>query len=904
MGDSLAAGMAQTRHSTESYEVHDEAAAKANPSIMAASGRTTDQTLAVINANPQKFAGPDGVILSTGISNDLMAKRPLDDAMTNVASQLDALSKAGAKVALIGVGSGVPGYQEANARLKQIADAYHIPFTGEPATTQGGRVHPKDYNAVFGQFNFGEQPQQPPGTAKTIDDVTGTIQKAEGGGDFILFGHEGQPYDPKTMPTKEGYYGFPDWAGATTSSGPTHAAGGAQWEPDTWKKAVEGFTQTGAANQLGHTPDFRNPADQKAVFNYWAARRYKELTGRDIVADDNAGHVDWAALGPEWESLKNGLPGGGGGGTAGMTVGNLPSYQQYAQLSQQQRDLLQQQIKAQQEAIAGMNAGDPKQRALADQLMQKQLQLMDKYEDMIAHPPTQKPQDMISNFGSIATLIGIFAGRFAHRPMVASLNAAGAAMQAMNDNDYQQYQNAFNQWKTQAGMTSTLLGMESSAYKNIMEDKRLDMDEKFKLLDEQMKMYQNAQGMIASERGDLDKQWEIAEKTEQLKDQHDLHVQQITEAKEKEDQAQALNAAVTADDQAWLKDHPEANGVVPPEVHLDNLARRKGEVTEKSTPQAEGERQVMAAVAADDQAWLADPKNKDAKEVPADVHYQHYLARKKQLSETTAAGMRISNNPQALALQKFMQENPAATASQIQDFIARSHPGRSGIAMAMGKYMEENPTATAAELANYYAGLTAEVAGERGFATGPQGNAVRAFNVSIEHLATMTTLSKALENTDNQTLNYLKNTLATEFGGTAKPNFETAKQIVGQEVSKAALGGIGTGGERQALESQFSAASTPAQLLSVVDTLKTLIAGQLNGYRLQYQAATGLNDFDEKFLSEDTRRELSKERGSPAAPAGGTPPQAAVDYLKQHPEAREQFDQKYGAGAAARVLGQ
>ena len=201
--------------------------------------------------------------------------------------------------------------------------------------------------------------------------------------------------------------------------------------------------------------------------------------------------------------------------------------------------MLRQEIAAGQKALGDMQAGSPEQRALMDKLMQKRLQLMDKYEEMIAHPPTQKPQDAIGNFGSIATLIGIFAGRFAHRPMVASLNAAGAAMQAMNDNNYQQYQDAFKMWKTQTDMTSSLLGIEASTYKDILDNKRIDDEERFRQLDVQMRIFQNAQGILASERGDLDTQLKIANQTQELADKHNESVAQIEHLNAETEKARA-----------------------------------------------------------------------------------------------------------------------------------------------------------------------------------------------------------------------------------------------------------------------------------------------------------------------------------------------------------------------------
>lgn len=151
LGDSIAAGIAATGKYKQTVEQRDLPDAKGNTDILAASGRTTEQSLAVVQANPSRFAGQN-IYLSGGLSNDLNSGLPLDKAIANTAQQITLLKQAGANVALMGVGTGVKNYQQANTQLAALAQKENIPFTGQLATTEGGRVHPHDYGAVVKQI--------------------------------------------------------------------------------------------------------------------------------------------------------------------------------------------------------------------------------------------------------------------------------------------------------------------------------------------------------------------------------------------------------------------------------------------------------------------------------------------------------------------------------------------------------------------------------------------------------------------------------------------------------------------------------------------------------------------------------------------------------------------------------
>ena len=164
------------------------------------------------------------------------------------------------------------------------------------------------------------------------------------------------------------------------------------------------------------------------------------------------------------------------------------------------------------------------------------------------------------------------------------------------------------------------------------------------------------------------------------------------------------------------------------------------------------------------------------------------------------------------------------------------------------------------------------------FDSGTSSKSVRSFNVMVSHLKTLNTLATALNNNDVQSINRISNIFGQQFGKSAPTSFAAAKRIVSDEIVKAVTGAAGALGDREEAQNTLDSANTPAQLAGVINTYMQLAAGQLAGYRQEYQVGTGLNDFN-KYLSPDTIQTLGSVSisdipdtpgsAAPSAPSGG-----------------------------------
>lgn len=163
------------------------------------------------------------------------------------------------------------------------------------------------------------------------------------------------------------------------------------------------------------------------------------------------------------------------------------------------------------------------------------------------------------------------------------------------------------------------------------------------------------------------------------------------------------------------------------------------------------------------------------------------------------------------------------------------------------------------------------------FNTGKQGDQVRAFDVGISHLNTLSTLADGLDNHDTKLINKAANAWKEQTGKEAPTDFNAAKEVVGNEIVKAIVGAGGGVGDREKAQQALSAANSPAQLKGVIGTYKTLMSGQLGGLKQQYENSTGRKDFYDR-LSPSSRTEVMPVQ---QAVSGGAPDTAtAIQHAK------------------------
>ncbi|HZT03687.1 MAG TPA: hypothetical protein VFA39_15610 [Steroidobacteraceae bacterium] len=161
----------------------------------------------------------------------------------------------------------------------------------------------------------------------------------------------------------------------------------------------------------------------------------------------------------------------------------------------------------------------------------------------------------------------------------------------------------------------------------------------------------------------------------------------------------------------------------------------------------------------------------------------------------------------------------------------------------------------------------------------PAGKTVTSFSVLSDHLETLEAAGEALKNHDTQALNRLTNFFKEQFGKAPPSTFEALKDNIRGEIVKGITGGPGAESDRQEALAKLSKASSPEQLASVLQGLRTLIGGQLEGKRREWITQTGLSEDEfNKRLSPAAMRLKGFE--SSQADQGLTPPTPGAPVVK------------------------
>src|SRR5271166_2568635 len=292
----------------------------------------------------------------------------------------------------------------------------------------------------------GQAPARPAGqAADPLAPVMAKISSGESGGD-----------DPYHETYGGGHFG---WQGV-----PNTGSGKYGFVKSTWETASQGWM---AANPGQPPPNFNEPQDQDRVARFWAQKTYKDKTGgRDLAADAQTGKVDYSALSGQWPSLD-----------PNHSMHKGWADQDRAQ-HQQQGDGFREMWREYMKLATAETPGSAKRAELLYKAQESAERATEAFEQYQKTPPYYKPLDIMENFGSAATLLAIIGGAFAKRPLTASLQAAGLSMAAHQQQNWDQFKVANEQWKTQAEMGLQTVRLMHDQIREVMDDERLAENER------------------------------------------------------------------------------------------------------------------------------------------------------------------------------------------------------------------------------------------------------------------------------------------------------------------------------------------------------------------------------------------------------------------------------------------